>query len=199
MSWWDDMLSSVTARIREPETLIGPIPGELDIPYFTKAELEDHLLIVCNDLLREVPEDELMAIGSDAVTALQGSVAYGIFRSIPLPIEITSVLSATINTDPAVEASASGFFQLAQVDSTLDSAYTFSEGKALFYGTVSDVIKLFYIVEPSLAAWQGLTSGKPILPPGYDLEVIDRTVARLQVIDYLKPQTMYGGINNELV
>lgn len=196
---WDEKLEAIVARIREPEILTGAIPGQLDIPYFTKDEVEDHLLIVSNDLLREVTEDELMAIGSDAVTALQGSTTFGIFQCVPVPLDVIAILSATINSEPAVEASASGFFQLAQVDSSLDSAYSFAEGRALFYGTSSDVIKLFVVTEASLAAWQGSTGGKPILPPGYDLEAIDRTVARLQMIDYLKPQTMYGGINNELV
>jgi hypothetical protein len=95
-----------------------------------------------------------------------------------------------------VEAAAAGFFQLVQVNSALDSAYTFAEGRILFYGTVADTLTALVLSELPLATWQ---SDVPILPPAYDLEVVDRVIARLQVIDYLKPMTMYGGIYNELV
>ena len=194
---WADTLIAVTQRFREPEILTPPIPGELDIPYFDKDELEDHLLIVCNDLLREVSEDDLMAIGSAALTTKSGSAVFrgSMFRSLDIPDDVVGVLAETIGGEPCVEAAPAGFFQLIKVDSSLDSAYLFAEGKGLFYGDGSRSLRMTFLLELDLQTWQ---SDVVILPPAFELEAIERCVARLHMIDFLEPMTMYGGANNEL-
>lgn len=194
---WQEMLDAVTQRFREPEILSAPIPGELDIPYFEKAELESHLLIVCNDLLREISPDDLMAVGGAAETAVSGSAVYmgAMFRSLDKPANAIGILAYTIGGEPCVEGAPTGFFQLVKVDSALDSAFLFAGDKVIFYGDGSRSLKMIFLLELPLATWQ---SDVPIFPPGYELEAIERCVTRLHTIDYLQPMTMYGGISNEL-
>lgn len=194
---WQETLDAVVQRFREPEILDAPIPGELDIPFFTKDELESHLVIVAKDLLRDISPADLMAMGSAAATSVSGSAVFmgGLFRSLDKPANAIGVLAATIGGYPCVEAAPAGFFQLVKVNSALDSAYLFAGDKVLFYGNGSQSLTMTFLLELPLATWQ---SDVPILPPGYELELIERCVNRLRVIDYLEPMTMYGGVNNEL-
>lgn len=189
---WADQLQWVASRMQEPEiTDALPIPGELDIPYFDKAELEDHMLIVAQNLLLEITEEELQSVGSDVIFTTSGGGSLGGLWGLALDLTVINVISATIDGEPASEVTMEAFLQL--YGNSDAAIYTFAEGRVYFNGTS---ISLILITEPSLTA---LRIDAPIFPPGYDNEIVDRTVDRLMIIDFLHPMNLYGGVNNELV
>lgn len=172
---WNDILQQIADRIREPEDIAGPIPtGEVDIPYYDKTIIEPSLLEISQQLLREIPEEELEDIGSPAVETDVLDI------SSALPANLVKIASVAIQispTDPKFYPSQplpiGAWMQTSQVPVADALTWTAMGANLIFTGYQA---KAVMIVEPPLAAWQ---AGE-ILPDGYDDVRIDWCVKQLR-------------------
>lgn len=178
---WQEKVQYIADRVREPDLMAtDQIVGQVNLPYFKKNFIEDHLRIVGLELLRETPEDELMAIGSDAIETITGDVT-GIVNGInyiELPLTIIRVLSARIDESPAVYAGAANFLQRSGGGSRTGNCFTFYE---TFCAYIGNDLTMVCVKEPSLADFK---ADKKILPEGRDLEWIDRAIKRMMIEDF---------------
>lgn len=171
---WTTLISEISKRFREPK--LTAISGKNAIPYFLQADIEEILWRASQQLLREVPIEELKAFGSAAVinvTSASGSAT--------IPLNVIGLLGAAVDDGPTSLTSLSGYHQKRSVDPTILAIHAFTSdgsgvGKIVYTGTN---LTAEFLIEPSLASFQ---ADDPIFPPGYDEERISRTLQRMLIM-----------------
>lgn len=152
------------------------IPGKSGLPYFLNTDIEDLLLVVSQEMIREVNPMELMAMGSAAAVTVTGSGG----SASPIPLNVVNTLDISIDDAPADEISLAGYYQRKGIANGIPVyAFTGVAGVGTILYTGGTNINAQFIVEPPLAVWQ---SDVKILPPGTDAERIARVFERMQII-----------------
>lgn len=179
---WQERITQVLERLREPDAAFtDQHDGQVDLPYFKNLYVEYHLRTVGLELLREVPVDDLQAIGSEAVKEYSDFVTtLGGMSFLPIPLGILRVVGCRIDGKPAVQTDIANFFQRLPGGSRTSNCFTFF-GTCVFIGTE---INLTIVEEPSLDDFR---TNAPILPSGKDMEWIDRTIKRMMIEDFEPP------------
>lgn len=183
---WSEINQAIADRIRETEDITGTIPvGEVDIPYYDKVLIEQSLLEISQEILREIPTEGLEASPSAAVITV-----IALSSPQPTPLNLIRVASTTIQptalsgktgaTQPVPPAT---FLMNQNVNPNYETLWSVFGGAVNFTGFSATIVE---IVEPPLADWQA----GPILPDGYTEEQIDRVMKQLQIMNF-EPQ---GGI-----
>lgn len=173
---WSEFLSAIGARQNERAGVTGVA---LDIPYSLSTNIETILREVSNMKLREVPIEELEALGSNAMT--QADYTNG----AAFPLTAIRVGGARIDGNPAVQVQPAAFYQnrysaYSAIGVSYQAAiYMFAYGKVFFNGSV---LTLSFVYEPTLADYQ---ADKNILPAKYDQERIDLAHEVIEGTDYL--------------
>lgn len=180
---WGELIVRISDVILEPEDAPETYPvGEVDIPYYTKDQIEASLLEISQQLLREIPQEELEAIGSDAIDTSDFSTSGD--PLIATTVKILSVAIQPLSSDttvvPAQPVPPSIFIQSQLSDPTIAALWSVFNGGLNFTGFKATVVSL---LEPPLATWQTATS--PILPDGYDETRIDWVVKQLQAMNFI--------------
>lgn len=182
---WLELQSAIAARIEEPEDVTGgTIPvGEIDIPYNSQSIIENKLLEISNQLLREIPPDDLEAIGSPAIdttiyTASGQSLVPGTVKILSVAIRPHTTDTEYIGTQPMIPAI---FVQCQNADPSLISGWSVFDSGMNYVGFDARVVAT---VTPALAVWQSNPS-PPILPEGYDDERIEWVCKQLAIMNYL--------------
>lgn len=177
---WDQMILEISRRLREPETGLGwPIPAQIDIPYYTRDDLEQALLEITQQKCREIPVGELDALGStviSTVTTTSGdTMPTGAVRLLAVAIRQTAGLqySAAIWRGPAQ------FRQVAGVSAGFIACYTVYDSKFFYIGNSARVT---WLIEPTLADCRADTV---IVPPVYDEERMDWVAKQMLLANYL--------------
>jgi len=178
---WLDLQTEIAARISEPEDVTGSIIplGEVDVPYNNQGLVEGLLLEISNQLLREIPPDDLEAIGSPAIdttiyTTSGQTLVTGTVKVLSVAIRPQNVGTNYVGTQPMQPAT---FIQVQNADPTLISGWSVFNGGMNYIGFDARVVS---IIEPALAIWQSDPS-PPILPDGYDEIRIDWVCKKLQL------------------
>ncbi len=178
---WADLKDSIAQREREAELFSTPSENEEFNPYWDPADVELLLYEISCQLLREIPPEELEAIGSTAITVATYS------NGAVLPSNTVKVLGAAIQRNvgdslwvPAVPVDPAMYYQMADVTSDDAAFYSFVSGTVVFSG---NAIGLTLLTEPTLANFQ---ADLPILPPaGYDEIRVDWVHKALMTEDFI--------------
>jgi hypothetical protein len=189
---WLDRIKEIARREREADPSNTAVTGQLDIRYFKKDHIESLLYDVSLELLGEIPVDEIATISSHAVVTVNfdtSAVSPGDPPFPELPLNTIDVIGASVDGGPVIPTSISGYLQKrGVVDGS--SVYTFAYD-ATTYGMVTPTARIYYtgvvlkmilLVEPTLADFQ---ADHPIIPPGYDEELIARVRRRLHISDFM--------------
>jgi len=173
---WNDYMSAVALRMKEPD--MAYLNGQYmqDVPYLTKDDLSQMLHASLTQVLREVDPADWEAFPSQAVQVLTGSSPLVIPRSIVRPI------SYSVDGNATVYASVGSFYQSAAETGVnkFTNLFTLMDGLCVFLGSS---ITLTILVEPTITDW--MTATNPILPPGHDVRVVDLTATRILISDYV--------------
>jgi len=167
---WDQRLDEIQRRIGEQ---IGtPTSPSLDAPYFDRAlDIEPILLEVSNAALRELSIEEL-----------GNAKAVQIVTTGVLPITAVRLITARVDSYPAVEVNVAQFLQNAGTPMLLycimRTVFPFAAGRTIEHTGTTSSFSL--ICEQSVATWR---STPDLLPPAYDERTINETVAILSLAD----------------
>lgn len=182
---WLELQAAIAARIGEPEDVPGGISptGEVDLPYYSQGIIEGLLLEISNQMLLEVPSDELEAIGSPAITTsiypVSGqALAAGTLKILTCVVHPLSTSTEYVATQPMVPAI---YVQTRNSDPKLIAGWSVFNGGFYFIGFDAQVTA---ISRPSLGSWQSNPS-PPILPDGSDEARIDWVCRQMQVMNFL--------------
>lgn len=180
---WTQKISAVLARLRTPDELPIDIPGQIDIPYYNREDVEAMLLEFTQQKLRELSAAELDGVGSVAI--LRATIASGTTMSV----DKVKILSAAIKIyagdafyATAVWQRPAQYRQIANIPATVPAyiaAYTTYDGKFFYIGSDARVI---WLLEPTLATAR---TDAVMLPPTYDQESIDWVVRQMQITNYM--------------
>ncbi len=178
---WADLKDQIAQREREAELFIASSQNEEYNPYWDANDVELLLYEISCQLLREIPTDELEAIGSVAIN----DASY--LNGGTLPQSAVKFISASIqkqNGDsvwiPAIRVDPARYYQMKDVSVSDAALYTFIDGKVFFSG---NTISLSVLVEPELWEFQ---ADFPILPvAGYDEVRIDWVHKALMAEDFI--------------
>src|SRR5579885_1424405 len=126
---WADLKDHIAQREREAELFTASSQSEEYNPYWDANDVELLLYEISCQLLREIPTDELEAIGSVAVS----SATY--LNGANLPQNCIKVISATIQRQssdpvfvPAIRVDAARYYQMKDVPIADAALYTFIGG-----------------------------------------------------------------------
>lgn len=180
---WDEILKMIARRMREADDADTPIPGvipavgEVDIPYYNITIIENTLLEVSNDLLREVDDELIQGVSSDAViTQITGSPwTYPLNTIRILSVSIQPVSGNYVASQPLPPAS---YFQNKYLDPKYGVFWTIYQGSVNFTGASATVV---YLMEPDIVLWRTSTS---ILPDGYTTKQVDGVMKRLKIMNF---------------
>lgn len=178
---FEEYMQAVADRIREPD-LVGTF-YQKDIPWLTRDRLEQVVVQSLNQVVREVPEADWDSFSSDAVKVITDGPS-----SIDLPKNFLRVLASSVNGQPAVQASVGSWQQMLKTANfsspgeRIPLTYTLRAGTAWYIAGAGD-LTLTILVEPDIDTWKGAVTS--ILPPGYDIRVIDIAAKRILISDYV--------------
>ena len=129
---WLELQAQVAARVGEAEDVPNSIipVGENDIPFFSQPIIEDLLLEISNQMLREINPDTLEAIGSQAInttiyTTKGQALTTGTIRVLTVSIRPSNTDVNYIGTQPMTPAT---FVQVQNADPTLISGWAVFNG-----------------------------------------------------------------------
>ncbi len=173
---WQELLDSITRRQGEIDvaTNIYPIgvPSSPNVPYDLFSDVENLLLEVSNAMLRQLSFDEMMNVGTKAITTLTGA------SPLTVPNNAIGILSASVDGRASDEYVPATFLE--SQTSTRVCCYSFISGQIKFIGGASGTFNI--IIEPTLADWR---ANNVILPPAYDNKRINEVCNLLEIADYL--------------
>lgn len=167
---WTEMLDEIQRRQSENTPSVNP---QFDVPYFLRDDIEQTLLEVSNAKLRALGVSEIGSVGTLAVTPISGT------SPLTMPVGAIGIISATIDSGPAVEVDPSRYYFMNTGPHT--KILTVAARQILFIGTSATVNVL---IEPDLAVWQSNPT-PPLLPPGYDEPRIAEVCSILELEDFL--------------
>lgn len=165
---WDERLDEIQRRLGEQ--IGSPAQVGLDAPYYGRSDIEQILLEVSNAALRVISIEELgntTAIVSDIGTS-----------PIEIEEEAIRLVSATVDSFPAVEVEPSRYFLASDTRSLLFSIMANAGTRVIRHNGTNGNFAL--MVERSLFVWQSTID---ILPPAYDEKTIAESVAILSLAD----------------
>lgn len=172
---WDDYMTSIAERLKEPEQAYLNARIMTGLPYVKRDDLEDVLHASLVQALREVEQSDWEAFSSLAVQHITGGP-----NVVEMPLNLVRILGASVDNGAAVQCSVANYFQWATGNSKYTNQYALFSGNCNFQGTSID---LRILVEPSLRDWK--LAQTPVLPPGSDIRVIDIAVKRVIISDYV--------------
>lgn len=184
---WSELNLAISRELRESDVGDGVVlVGEVDIPYYTSSDIEGFLLEISQQLLREVPFEDLEDIGSAAVDTTTYSpsgsaLVAGTIKVVSVAIKPQLADTAYVAAQPLSPAA---FKQIQLADVTEIVGWSVFDGKMNFIGDSARVVAL---VEPALATWQS-TAG--ILPDGYDDVRIDWVTKQLRITNWVPKETV---------
>lgn len=183
---WNEKIAAILDRLRTPDELPIDIPGQIDIPYYNRGDVEAMLLEFTQQKLREIPESELDAVGSVAIARVtMASGATISLDKVKLLAVAVKIYAGDSFFAPAVWNRPAQFRQIANVPATTPAyiaAYTTYDGKFYYIGSSARVT---WLVEPTLATAR---TNAVILPPVYDEECIEWVVRQMQITNYIPQQ-----------
>ena len=178
---WNDLLDAIATRLGEPDIRNAVVPsGEPDIPYYTSDNIERKLLEISQQLLREIPPDELESIGSPALrTDIMASGGTLIFDTVKIVSVTIKPLSTSAQYLPSEPKDPAAFLQVKTVDPSVGTYWTVIGNALQYTGFLAQMVS---IVETPLADWRTIFN---ILPESYDETRIDWVTKQLQIADWI--------------
>lgn len=179
---WSQLVFTVANRLREGLDPYGPAiapVGEVDIPYYTKAQIENSLAEISNQLLLEVTPEELQ--DSKAVVRIANVSSGSSFTN-----RLVRILSVTIRPNvsdtaygPTQPMTPASYVQQQNANVNIVSGWTVFNDTINFIGARATVVG---IEEVALATWQ---STPDLLPDGYDEVRVDWVCKQLQIMNFM--------------
>jgi hypothetical protein len=177
---WNELIAAVSNRLRESEDPDADQPiGEVDVPYYTKTQIENSLLEISNQKLLEVSPEELQDSTAVVTTANMSSGTAFTSRYLRiLSVTIRPQVSDTVYvaSQPMTPAA---FIQQQNADVNIVAGWSVFDNKLYFIGGRATMVG---IPEVSLANWRALSN---LLPDGYDEERIDWVTKQLQIMNFM--------------
>lgn len=175
---WQELLDSIARRLREPDLFLAGSSSESQTPYYDPDEAERALYRMSLLKLRQLPIEELDAVGPVAlqtVTAANGAT---------IPLKAYAVAGASIQSTngdsfvPAEFVSPATYFQMTSVGVDVSAIYTFYGGQYQFKGYR---LKIVLRIEPALISFQ---TDDVVLPAEYNEAQIEGAVKLLYAQDF---------------
>lgn len=176
---WQEYMQALADRMKQPDAAQTNVRLGADIPYNIKGELEHVLVMSLNQVLGEIPEPDWDSFSSLAVKVITGGSFVVEWSQLAIPLALRRVLAISVDGEPSVLSSVGTFIQFAGTSSRYSSQVALINGAICFRGTT---ITVTYLSEPTMDEWK--QSPKSILPPGYDLRVLDIAFKRYLISEY---------------